>query len=94
VVGHVVPSPDGVSPGDFARHATWLSIRRFAENEYYGFRSIAAPKLLGTVKANSVRIDLFDRHGLDARPQENATALNAEAHHRCEDNRFPDRWAS
>ena len=90
-VGYVVPSPDGVPPYHFARYATWPSIRGCAENECYGLRSIAAPKLPGAVKASSVRIDLFDRHGRDGRPQENATTLDAEAHHRCEDNGLSDR---
>lgn len=92
--GHVVPSPNGISPYDFTGQATWLSIRRFTENESYGFRSIAAPELLDTVKADTVRIDFVDRHGLDVRPQENATALNAEADQRCDDDGLPDRRVS
>lgn len=92
--GHVVPSPDGVSPYDLAGHATGLSIRGFAENEHYGIGSIAAPEILGAVKADTVRIDFVDWHGLDVRPQENATALNAEADERCENDVLPDRRVS
>ena len=91
---HVVPSPDGISPYDFTGHATRLSIRGFTENELYGFRSIAAPEALDTVKADTVRIDFVDRHGLDVRPQENTTALNAEADQRYEDDGLPDRRVS
>lgn len=86
--GDVVPSPNRIPPFDFTGYTTWLSIRRFTENEYNGFRSIAPPELLGTVEADSVRIDLVDRH------QETATALNAEADERCEDDGLPDRRVS
>ena len=89
--GHVVPSPDGVPPYDFAGDATWLLICGFSENEYYGFRSIAAPKLPGTVEADSLRINLFDRHGPDARRQEDTTALDAQTDYRYENKGLSDR---
>lgn len=61
----VVPGPDGVPPNNLARYATRHSICGFTQNEYHGFRSIAANKLPGSSQAYSVCVDLCDRHWPD-----------------------------